>query len=238
MHGWRERRMRALPRWARVALAVRCARRVQPLFNIAIDKDRFVEDRGPYWKAAIGRALRIAEKLCEDPRAKLEHDLEDDAQPESVSVRSSAHAASQTANSAIARAAAFSAYNAIAAAQASTQEAMEYVMASIEAASSAIAIGSRMASSPAESVHDFSIAIEADETDLVEMEMIALAEGWDPLRDAFTPVPASRLGPVWPDTQPSWWPTFEDLVEKRRVEDRRLPPEPEAGPGPDARESA
>lgn len=192
-----EKEIRRLPRWAQVAFAARCARRVQPLFQAGWPKApaEHVE--------AVKRAIRIAETgAAGTTRAGA------------VAVAASASAATRAVSAASGQArlsAASAAYAADAAAVASTTAAFS-ADASVVAASaraSAAASAAFSAGEAARAVHG-AVAetgvIRAMRADLDKLQAVAKQEGWTDE----TPVPPEFFGPLWPEGEPPGWPVGQE----------------------------
>ena len=178
-HAPQEEDLRKLPRWAIVAFAARCARRVQPLF-------------AKYWKdapkehiEAVDRAITLSEASARvgRPEASL----------------------SDAADAARVAAAAYAAVDAAAYAAADAADAAAYAAVDARAAADA-AVDARAAARAAAYAAARAAADAADAaawSDYDRLLELATAERW--AHDA--PVDPDRLGPLWPSGEPQGWPT-------------------------------
>lgn len=186
------RDLQMLPRWARVAFAARCARRVQPLF-----RDEWPSAPQEHVKA-IDNAITISEKSA---AAAVLAVLAADA-ANGVAAISAARAAVGDAvlyadAFAVAAFVADTADRAIrAAARAATAPARGTFVPSVDASTAAryacAAAGTAFADAAVR--RDYELLIAASE-----------AEKWSD----DTPVPPEFFGPLWPDGEPEDWPTRE-----------------------------
>jgi hypothetical protein len=179
-----EEELRTLPRWAVVAYAARCARRVQPLFT------HYWPDAPREHVEAVDRAITLAEAAAADPASAS------DWVP-ALAARSAANAA---ANAAAARSAARSAANAAANA-ALNAAAANPAAAALTAANAAHAT----AANPAAAANAAALA-HAARRDFDLLRALAEQHGWTD----DSPVDVALLGPLWPDGLPEGWPVGAD----------------------------
>jgi len=204
-----EEELSELPRWARVAYAARCARRVRPLFKHfwpeapeehieAVDNACRLSAASAAYPAAVARAAAAARTAAIFTAAY------DAANPRFV-------AAAAVARSAVAYAAAYAAADARSAAAAATAarsvtDAYAFAYALTEAAYASSA-------SDAAARRDFNL--------LHKLAQGAASADWGertPWTDE-TPVDPDLLGPLWPFGEPEGWP---EEAREPRAGDRRI----------------
>lgn len=196
-----EEELRQLPRWAVVAFAARCARRVQPLFT-------------KYWAKApdeyvmtINTAITLAESSARVGRADapvgrahvaagvVAYDAARPGAYEGVAYEGPIYPAAGAA--AVARAAAGAA------------------AAAADANAGAAAADAAYAAAGAARAYSFALA--AIRPDFELLKSLAAFEGWTPE----SPVDPDLLGPLWPQGVPEGWPdtlSCEDDVSGLQVE--------------------
>lgn len=177
-----------VPRWARVAFAARCARRVQPLFVAAWP------DAPEKHIQAIDLAITIAEQSAADAAA-----ADDDAA--AAAAADAAEEATAT-DTAFAAAADEAARAAAAAALAAADEADDAAESAAAAADAAVGAAVRLLKVSLYPLirRDFDTLLTA-----------ALSNEWD----ENTPVPEEVFGPMWPDGSPLNWPRTDPLTTVR-----------------------
>lgn len=174
-----------LPRWAQVAFAARCARRVQPLFK------HFWPDASAEHVEALDRTITISERGA----ARAADD--DHAYNAAANAANAADTAAINATTATtALAAAFAA----AAARAADDDDDNNTARAADAARAAAA---RVGAEAERTV------LRAMRIDFEELKARAVAEQW--IDD--TPVPPSVFGPLWPEGEPEFWPATESESE-------------------------
>jgi hypothetical protein len=179
-----EEEIELLPRWAQVAFAARCARRVQPL--ILHDWP----DAPQVFLDNIDKAITLAEASAADPASASEKT--------SAATRAFAFAFAAT------RASAFVDDAADAAADAATRAsaASAFVDDAADAAAFAFAATRASASATRAFAAFARAAVRAIRADFELLGALARREGWD--ND--TPVPPEVFGPMWPEGVPEGWP--------------------------------
>ncbi len=210
-----EGNLRQLPRWAKVAFAARCARRVQPLFATF------------WWKAprehiaALDNAIALAESFsCTSRIDDYDYDV---ASANAFNAARAAHAADANAEVASAHgdltvgvepsyaASIASNANSARAAAAAALAATRAADAICEAISNAdfttdgpiAAEAARAAALAADRTVDARQAV----TDAMWRDFDALTEAAARLRwTNDSPIPSDVFGPLWPDAEPEWWP--------------------------------
>lgn len=204
--------IKQLPRWARVAFAVRCAERVRPLFTHAWpDAPREQID-------AVDRAISIAKARALNggvgggtatraagSAAGLAAGLA--ATPDVVDVGTAAYTAAY---------AAAAATSAVDAATNAADAAAGRVAAVAHATMAADAAGRAYAACAAAR----RAGGNAMRGDLESLRAMAEREGWTDK----TPVDADALGPLWPDGEPVGWPEIGEAVQAAELArmDRQL----------------
>ncbi|MCW5777789.1 MAG: hypothetical protein KIS87_15240, partial [Phycisphaeraceae bacterium] len=199
-----EEELATLPRWARVAFAARCARRVQPLFK-------------HFWPAAPEEQVRgidTAITLSERSAAHAHADANADA------AANAADFAAGAANAANAANAAASAYAAAASAYAAAASAADAANA-INAANAAYAAANAAKCAFVDATDLEAVATTSDADDNTAAARAAMRRDFELLKAAAkaerwtddTPVPPEFFGPLWPDGEPEGWP--ESAREER-----------------------
>jgi hypothetical protein len=188
--------LREVPRWARVAFAARCARRVQPLFQAA-----WPDAPGEYVEA-VDRAIRVAEGSAAWARA--------DAHADEGAAGAAGEAAAKGVGPAFAAGSAASA-----AARASAAAADHFCSADIDhltpylapvSLDAACAAGASASDNAGEAVRGTAAennTIRAMRMDFEKLRAAAEKERWTDE----TPVPREFFGPVWPECEPPGWPS-------------------------------
>lgn len=214
--------LRALPRWARVAFAARCARRVEPLFRY------FWPDAAASDMAAIAVAVQTAEDAAryagvaavEPSRAHLYPASWLNNDNYAASTASGGYAAANAAAAAaeVAYAAAHRVPrgnavrgNAPAPANAATFAARTAVSLATDCCG-VVAHAAAIAACDVDSAFGVN-AIAAMNRDFQLLKEQSQAESWD---DS-TPVPPELLGPLWPDGPPRG--TTGRVIGRRRLQD-------------------
>jgi hypothetical protein len=170
-----------LPSRAIVAYAVRCARRVQPLFSLAEGRMKDLERR----QAAVEGALRSAERFC------VTEDLADTIAADAVA----AYAAASFAAEAVA--AFTAAYVAYAAAVANTADTADFAA---ESAAEVAAAAEAAADAKTVATEAKFAAARADYDRLVSLGLGTYPELGQPI----DPGESGPLGPYWPEWPPEW----------------------------------
>lgn len=204
--------VRQLPRWAAVALAARCARRVQPLFV------KGWPDAPQEHREAVLKAVLIAEQS-----ARMGHS---DPVRAKAAVTNALHAgmgaapASGRGATGAKRAASWAARSASDATLSVAQigGAAAYAgFASKDAATAAAAYAGFAANAEGTAVTSPETTT-ADIIDLEELLRLASVNGWTD----DSPVDVDRIGPLWWGQEPDWWPeeplTLSDNPPVMRLE--------------------
>ncbi len=185
--------LRKLPRWACVAFAARCARRVQPLFKFGWPgaPDEHVR--------AVDRAIALAEESAHMGRAdSLILDAARAAYAANAAARA-ANAAARAANAAnaAARAARAAAYAANAAANAAND-------ADADADAADAAAAARGADAAARGADAAARGAAADAAARADYELLVALSKKN--RNPEATVDVALLGPLWANGEPKWWP--------------------------------
>lgn len=170
-----------LPRWAKVAFAARCARRVYPLFELG-----WPEAPAKHKKAII-EAIEFAEKAAADATfaAPAAADKADVVANNAYDDNAAAYAAYA------ARASADAVRTAIAA---NTNVAADTVDDATDAADAADDVA------PVTNVNYIILLISHIWLDFNELYITAISNKWTD----DTPLPLTFFGPLWPDGEPNW----------------------------------
>lgn len=176
-----------LPRWAHVAFAARCARRVQPLFKVGWP-DAPLED-----VEAVNRMIQMAEWTVAQPDADRPHARADAA-------RARVYVAAGIARADVAACAARAAARANDAAEAAAPNAA--FDAAFDAASAAVSAA--RAAAPG----IFEVVIAGIRRDFDSILRVAEDQRWTDE----THVPANFFGPMWPHGEPPGWPERNVMV--------------------------
>lgn len=178
-----------LPRWARVAFAARCARRVMPLFK------KYWPNATKEHLTAVAKAVSVAETAARAAAIDASHTAYP-AYP--------AHAAADAAYAA-AHAAAYAAHAATSAAYAAhaytAHIADAYAVADAAYAADA-AWKALVTTATVRTVHTLS----APTRDFARLLLLAKEQNWTD----DTPVPPEVFGPMWDGDPPPWW--VEDVT--------------------------
>ncbi|MCI0703825.1 MAG: hypothetical protein L0241_22425 [Planctomycetia bacterium] len=194
-----------LPRWARVAFAARCARRVLPLFA--------ERRRNQDWFAKLAHAVRVAEEFAS--QAKVGSDIADRPLFAAQDVQGEApfsHAA----------------YAAHVAAHSRGNPA-DITQRATEAASTACRL---LAEEPhwrekGPEVESEQVPFtETPTQDLVRLLRRAKEQNWTD----DTPVPPEVFGPMWEGEPPHWWREIDIAKTPPEVEPQSLAPKPKKRP--------
>lgn len=200
-----EDEIRELPRWARVAFAARCARRVQPLFL------RFWKNAPRESVEAIERAIAFAEYVGSSGLTDVVHSIS--AVSKMAYIPQSDEYSEQVRKATHSAASASSAYAAMAASDAA--DAANSNAAAVHSAmtNSIIAAGSWSASSAESDKVVYTQATAAANAvrsamrrDYALLRKASERLGWDDE----TPVPVAFFGPLWPMGEPEGWPKDEE----------------------------
>lgn len=180
-----EKEIAQLPRWAQVAFAARCARRVLPLFKAGCP------DASEKHVSAVERAVDIASQAASQAHVASQTAAWDAAM---VASQAQAIAASQ----AQAKAAAMVAV--LAATASASQAASQALPQAVARAASQAHVATLTAAASGSWIRE----------DFDLLAQTARAEQWTDN----TPVPPEFFGPLWPDGPPPGWPTEKDGAAK------------------------
>ncbi|MBX3322800.1 MAG: hypothetical protein KF757_07395 [Phycisphaeraceae bacterium] len=199
-----EEELATLPRWACVAFAARCARRVQPLYK------HFWPDAPAKHVEALDKVITLAQASAADPASTSEAELRAvhaAAHAAAATYSAHAHAADAAASDAAAAhaVAAYSAADAAARAAVAAYSAAVAVYAAATRAAAAADAAHSAAHSADTAPYVFAHASRAIRRDYEQLKAAAKAEQWSD----DTPVPPAFFGPLWPDGEPSGWPGQE-----------------------------
>ena len=216
--------LKKLPRWACVAFAARCARRVQPLFNDWDREEKHIAD--------IEAAISAAEEAAATATTHADSAAADDVDSAASIAASIAATASNASNAAASNAAnvAASASNAASAAAASNRAAANAnapISNSVTAANAA-AYTSYATNAVVDAAAAASRAADAAESDTataVAEAVTAMTRDLELLKEASrqeewtddTPVPPEFFGPLWPEGEPEGWPVKEETSEGQEL---------------------
>jgi hypothetical protein len=202
------RELMEVPRWARVAFAARCARRVQPLFRVLWPA------APPSHSDAIEKAIRIVEGLAGVGALSSDTAVERATQAEAAARVTACY-------SGPAYAAADAADAAIYAARADQQDADAYAAArgAAEAATAACGAADGVG---ADAVAWRDSMVRAIRMDLERLRKAARKGRWT---DG-TPVPIGFFGTLWPEGSPRGWPSTTSEQGEPQKDEREFYEQP------------
>lgn len=206
-----EKELQELPRWAVVAFAARCARRVQPLF------ERW--DTGKTHTTDIENAILLAERATHADREATETTTA--AVAAAINTAKAANTTGETATAAAAIAAADAATHAANAARVNAGAFSNAFSAAFAAANAsthaarAAGVAASHAADVAESDTGTAVAeiVMAMRRDFELLEETTKQEGWTD----DTPVPPEFFGPLWAEGDPKGWPAKEKTSEGQEL---------------------
>ena len=194
-----EEEIAQLPRWAQVAFAARCARRVQPLFTAGWAKSAGTRAE------AVDRAISLTEAYAADPTSGNPTSVREAAD----SVYKIAYATAESDPGSSVRRAASDAAFAAASAAFDHNESFQYAK---HASLGAPVVEGRV--NPER-------VLQAMRRDFELLQGAAQREKWTD----DTPVPMAFFGPLWPEGEPEGWPGGDHTEPTERM--RRPPSEQE-----------
>lgn len=177
-----EEELAELPRWARVAFAARCARRVQPLYA------HFGDDLSEANLAAVETAIDLSERAAASASIDAgEGEAASNAADAAVGIATGANAAALTAVAAI-------------------DAAMITVTCSdLDDALPAVCLSAISAAAASENRGFVQATVSAI---WLDFDLLRASAERDSLTDD-SPVPPDVFGPIWPNGAPEGWPPIE-----------------------------